>query len=77
MTEAAKIMMRKNISSLLVVEKETPVGIISERDFLYILAEERNPLKLTVKNPDRDLRHVSHLVTPWTSVDLSSLQFWQ
>jgi CBS domain-containing protein len=48
MLDAAKLMTRRNISSLLVVENEVIIGILSERDFLYLLMEGRNPEKLKV-----------------------------
>jgi CBS domain-containing protein len=40
--EAARIMARKNISSILVMEKDTALGIISERDFLHIYLDGKD-----------------------------------
>ena len=49
--EAAELMGAKHIGSLIVVEYDTPVGIISERDLLTkILAEGKNLKKEKVKN---------------------------
>jgi CBS domain-containing protein len=45
--DAAKLMARKNISSILVIdEKGTIAGIISERDFLHLVKNERDPTKI-------------------------------
>ncbi|MFH0861993.1 MAG: CBS domain-containing protein [Candidatus Altiarchaeota archaeon] len=40
--EAARVMSRKSISSILVLEAEKAVGIISERDFLRIYLEGKD-----------------------------------
>jgi CBS domain-containing protein len=46
--DAAKLMVRKNISSLVVVEDDVLTGILTERDFVRILAGRRPPAKLKV-----------------------------
>jgi CBS domain-containing protein len=44
MAEAAEIMGEKHIGSLIVIKYNTPVGIVTERDFLSkVLALEKNP----------------------------------
>lgn len=49
MIAAARVMARKNASSLLAVEKDVIVGIISERDFVYLNVEERDVHKTMVR----------------------------
>jgi CBS domain-containing protein len=48
--EVAKMMSRKNISSILVVENDITRGIISERDFLHFVAEDHEPHKMTASD---------------------------
>jgi len=50
--EAAKVMRGKDMSSVLVVSKDSkePIGIVTERDMLYrVLAENLGPYKVTLK----------------------------
>lgn len=39
--EAAKLMRKENVGSLLVVENEKPIGIITERDIVQAIADEK------------------------------------
>ena len=47
-TVAAKLMNEKKISSLVIVDDEAPVGIITERDLVTLIAEGLNPSKTKV-----------------------------
>ena len=50
-SSAAKLMDKYNISSLIVVEKGVPEGIITERDVLKkIVAKDKDPAKVKVKD---------------------------
>jgi CBS domain-containing protein len=50
-TEACKTFASKKIGSIIVSEKDTPVGIITERDIIYkVLAQELDPKKMLLKN---------------------------
>lgn len=47
--DAAKLMTELNIGSFLVTEKDTPIGIITERDMLSkVMAKDTNPKDLRV-----------------------------
>jgi CBS domain-containing protein len=49
-SEAAKLMRKNNVSSLLVKEKDKYVGIVTERDILNkVVAEERYPGDIEVR----------------------------
>ncbi len=49
--EAAKIMKKRNIGNVIVVEKKQPVGILTESDILKkVVAEGKNPEKTMVKD---------------------------
>jgi CBS domain-containing protein len=45
--EVAKLMARKNISTILVVDEGKVSGIISERDFLHLVKNEKNPANMS------------------------------
>jgi CBS domain-containing protein len=47
--EASKLMMKKAVGYLIVMDKGQPVGIVTERDLVWkVMAEEREPLKVCV-----------------------------
>jgi CBS domain-containing protein len=46
--EAAKLMTEKEIGDLVVVEGKTPVGIVTERDFVRRVVAQRKPLDCVV-----------------------------
>ncbi len=48
-SQAAKTMINKDIGGLVVLKDEKPVGIITEKDFTKIIAEEEDPHKLKIK----------------------------
>lgn len=51
MEDAAKIMGDRHIGSLVVTDKETPIGIVTERDLLSkVIAQDREPAKVSVKD---------------------------
>ncbi len=47
--EAAKLMTRKNISSLLITEDGKAVGIVTERDFIHLFAHKKNLEEVQIK----------------------------
>jgi len=50
MKEAAKIMGERHIGSLIVAEKDTPTGIVTERDLLSkVIAVDKDPASVKVK----------------------------
>jgi CBS domain-containing protein len=50
MEDAANIMGERHVGSLVVIEKETPVGIVTERDLLSkVIAFNKNAAKIKVK----------------------------
>lgn len=49
-SEAAKIMINKNIGGLIVIENKKPIGIITEKDFTSLIAEGKDPHKVKVKD---------------------------
>jgi signal-transduction protein with cAMP-binding, CBS, and nucleotidyltransferase domain len=65
--EAAKLMVERNVGSLLVTEDGETVGIVTERDYLRrIVAEERDGSN----TPVREIMSAPLIVvTPQTSVD--------
>jgi len=49
--DAAKLMKKRKIGNVLVVEKKLPVGILTESDILKkVVTEEKNPKKILVKD---------------------------
>lgn len=59
MAEAAKVMKKNRIGSLVIVEGDRPVGIITERDLAYkIIAEERSLDTEVRKVMTKDLKTV-------------------
>jgi CBS domain-containing protein len=49
-TEAAKVMERNNIGSVIVVRENSPVGIVTERDITYrVVAPDKKPGNVNVK----------------------------
>ncbi len=56
-SEAAKLMKRYHIASLVVIEGERPVGIVTERDIAYkIMAEGKDPSTKVEEVMSRDLK---------------------
>lgn len=49
MAEAAKLMKKNRIGSLVVVEGERPIGIITERDLAYKIIAEEKGVDMTVR----------------------------
>ena len=47
---ALQKMVKRNIGSIVVVEGENPVGIVTERDISRYVARRTNPLKTQVRN---------------------------
>lgn len=47
--EAAKLMQSKSMSPLIVVENSQPVGIITEKDIVNVVANEKKPAKTSVE----------------------------
>jgi CBS domain-containing protein len=48
--DAAKLMRDKNIGSVIVVEKEKPIGIITEKDIVFkVCASDKSPSKVKVE----------------------------
>jgi CBS domain-containing protein len=68
-TEAAALMAENDVSNLIVMEDNTPIGIITERDFVRrVLAKEKNPqtkisevmsTPLRVIDPDATLKEAA------------------
>ena len=67
--EAAKIMTEKGISSLIIEKDHTPVGIISERDFVKkICVKNMMPSSITVGSI---MSKLQTFATPDTSVEVA------
>jgi len=50
MEDAAKIMGERHVGSLVVTEKDVPIGIVTERDLLSkVIAADRDPAKVKIK----------------------------
>ena len=47
--EAAAIMSRENVGSVIVVDKEKPVGIVTEKDVILALDREPNRLEKSIR----------------------------
>jgi len=71
--EASKLMMKKAVGYLIVIDKAQPVGIVTERDLVWkVMAEEREPLKVNVSefmsaplitvNPDATIRDAMRIM---------------
>jgi len=68
-TEAAALMAENDVSNLIVMEDNTPIGIITERDFVRrVMAKEKNPqtkisevmsTPLRVIDPDATLKEAA------------------
>jgi CBS domain-containing protein len=68
-TEAAALMAEKDVGNLIVMEDNTPIGIVTERDFVRrVLAKEKNPktkiseimsTPLRVIDPDAPLKEAA------------------
>jgi len=72
MAEAAKLMKKNRIGSLVVVEGERPVGIITERDLAYKIIAEEKGLDMEVRavmtgdlktmEPERSIKDAARLM---------------
>jgi len=70
--KAAKVMLKNGIGGLVVVENSHAVGMITERDFVGLLAKKQSPGELLVKNviskklitisPDEGLMEAAKLI---------------
>ena len=61
---ALQKMVRRNVGSVVVVEGENPVGIVTERDISRYVARQTNPLKTRVRNVmSRPLITIAHSAT--------------
>ncbi len=47
---AATIMLKNGIGGLVILEDSVPVGIITERDFVGLLAKKENPAEIPIKS---------------------------
>ncbi|RMF91464.1 MAG: CBS domain-containing protein [Methanobacteriota archaeon] len=64
-SEAAKLMRKKDIGSLLVKRDEGKWGVVTERDILNkIVAEDLNPTKVKVKEIMTDLKYTINADSP-------------
>lgn len=48
--ECAKLMIRKRVGSLIIVQKEKLVGILTERDIIWVLTKKANLAKIKAKD---------------------------
>jgi len=49
-SNVAKLMLKHTIGGIVVAEKGNPIGIVTERDFIDLIADQSNLSKLTVKD---------------------------
>jgi CBS domain-containing protein len=69
--EAAKIMEKAKVGSVLVVEKNIPVGIMTDRDFAIRIAAHAYPIHTKVKQVmSSPLVHVSPDDEAWVAAEL-------
>jgi CBS domain-containing protein len=68
-TEAARLMAEKHISSVVVLEKDLPIGIITERDFVKkICAKE---LEISKIKAGEIMSRIRTFADPETSIDVA------
>jgi CBS domain-containing protein len=73
--DAAKKMDEKNIGCVIVMEKERPVGIITERDFIKKIVINEKPLSTPVRNVmSSPLIAISPDETVWELAELMKLR---
>ena len=69
--EAAKLMEKANVGSVLVMEKNVPIGIMSDRDFAIRIAAHAYPIHTKVKQVmSSPLVHVGPNDEVWVAADL-------
>lgn len=68
-TEAARLMTDKHISSVIVVDKEEPIGIITERDFVKKICSRE--LEISKVNVGEIMSRILTFAGPDTSIDVA------
>ena len=68
-TEAARLMTDKHISSVIVVDKEEPIGIITERDFVKKICSKE--LEISKVNVGEIMSRILTFAGPDTSIDVA------
>lgn len=69
--EAAKLMEKSKVGSVLVMEKNVPIGIMTDRDFAIRIAAHAYPIHTKVKQVmSSPLVHVSPNDEVWVAADL-------
>ena len=63
--QAAKMMENKNVGSIIITENNTPIGIITDRDFAIKIAAHAYQITTTVKQV---MSHPLYSITPGESV---------
>lgn len=73
--DAAKKMDEKNIGCVVVMEKEKPVGILTERDFIKKIVIKEKPLSTPVRNAmSSPLISIDPDATVWELAELMKLK---
>jgi CBS domain-containing protein len=67
--EAARLMTDKHISSVIVVDKEEPIGIITERDFVKKICSKE--LEISKVNVGEIMSRILTFAGPDTSIDVA------
>jgi CBS domain-containing protein len=68
-TQAARLMTDKHISSVIVVDKEEPIGIITERDFVKKICSRE--LEISKVNVGEIMSRILTFAGPDTSIDVA------
>lgn len=69
--EAAKMMEKAKVGSVIVTEKNTPIGIMTDRDFAITIAAHAYPIHTKVKQVmSSPLIHIRSDDEVWTAADL-------
>ncbi len=69
--DAAKLMEKSKVGSVVVMEKNVPVGIMTDRDFAITIAAHAYPIHTKVKQVmSSPLIHVSSADEVWVAADL-------
>lgn len=73
--DAAKKMDEKNIGCVIVMEKERPIGILTERDVVKKIVINEKPLSTSVRNVmSSPLISIDHDATVWELAELMKLK---
>ncbi|MGB6784577.1 MAG: CBS domain-containing protein, partial [Nitrosotalea sp.] len=73
--DAAKKMDEKNIGCVIVMEKEMPIGILTERDFVKKIAVNEKPMSTPVRNVmSSPLISIDPDATVWELAELMKLK---